>query len=1400
MRIRITEPNRRALSLSREEIALGIEPRVKAAQAAAEHRRMNPFPGRALTARALTGEQAHRSWHIARLNRTLSAGIVQGLGMAFVDEVLAQPGTAADAPPPALDLDAARPLAFESGLAVALSGEDIEVPTQIVCDALDLPVAAPQWLLDGAPPPTTVGLDELLPRNVGPRLRELLAEGRPVPRAGIVVAEPVEYDNLLDPTGAAAHSQCERDLEAEAFDDEVRQESTRLVYYAWPEEWLPLPAPDAQWRNRLAYEIFRRELAARESTRMPWWRLGVPIALVAFNAAWAPLFADRGAVARTGGAPRTRLPFVSGRGTRFLWQARIEQLTEHIAEARALGGTTAQLALALRWLPPAGLLPRDAINARARTSVVFPPNIRVDAAPVPLEQLDALLEDSASGAPIDLAASDEIRVLVPVPQQFFEPDLLLIERADAGSEIARAIARFVDIRSDWLRRRQSLREKQRRLAVTLDGPRVAAVPSAAEDPQRLEPERFDPLLPAPAGVIHRSALLAGMHQHFLLNAPTALTPADGVLFAYVQLDRENPPREVMLQFFANGNWEHRAFWGEDLIAWGATGTAARLPQGALPAAGEWIRLEVRAADLGLVQADVTGVAFTLFDGRAAWGPVGVGQDPWLTEALVRAASQHGDGEGWEFLAADDANAPFEDAFGTLAAGGQRVVAEFETVKKEVGALRFGVRGAQQTLAQAIDAHGLRMGMKLLKASLDKTDDGIDFGFIRVQSDLYRLRQSVLKQSQATRFAVSPALSQIAELDSAAATREQLAEFYGDIKQTAREASPQSAPAGGGAPDAERASFVNLAATAATGLTAPLGAPLVRADLSGAVAVRTAGAPLAFAAAAVKATDFEQRKNIFEADAVTGLAEVRNVSIAARMEQPRAVETKNFTLSTRVEVTQRLAQAELDLDEMVVAGVPTGQLDPATGQPLRATRKLTEIADFARTLIDPSPDAARADEAHYFLGGVDVADFTIGLLRNFEGLVARYRAALERCQKAVNAIEANAAGLARRLPVVERELAEARQDVATARALLAEDQERAASVNARRDAVMAEHVQFLAFARPRLGKRLEPLPARALDNAFEPDTVPACFAQHDDAPAEVLQMLRLIRQAPVAWFPYARGLLDLLDRAPQLDRLAQLVRQPIARFAVSAAAVPLVAASQQLAQSHGAVLAAVRVEAQLTALAASASENRMALARVASLADLASMVEHAILSRRAVQEYERVAQVASCLHARLGEVKPALRMLWAERFSQFDAPVDLGDLSLLPRFGEVPAELREEIVELATWLRGRAARDEPRAQALINDLLRVCLLAASHSPVNEIVTGRVLRPLPLFPGTLVPIRPSLLDKVRLGQTVQFFDAGRLAATAVVDDLQADTVQVRVLRAESNAQATEAMAVRFLTTIA
>ena len=74
----------------------------------------------------------------------------------------------------------------------------------------------------------------------------------------------------------------------------------------------------------------------------------------------------------------------------------------------------------------------------------------------------------------------------------------------------------------------------------------------------------------------------------------------------------------------------------------------------------------------------------------------------------------------------------------------------------------------------------------------RRDDAVNLGYLRVQTDMYRLRQTVLKQSQASRFAVSPALTQIADLDNASATREQLSDFYGTVKSAAQLTRPDGA--------------------------------------------------------------------------------------------------------------------------------------------------------------------------------------------------------------------------------------------------------------------------------------------------------------------------------------------------------------------------------------------------------------------------------------------------------------------------------------------------------------------------------------------------------------------------------------------------------------------------------
>ena len=115
-------------------------------------------------------------------------------------------------------------------------------------------------------------------------------------------------------------------------------------------------------------------------------------------------------------------------------------------------------------------------------------------------------------------------------------------------------------------------------------------------------------------------------QHAFRGANRTFTVAEGDrLFAYVWLDPESPPETVMLQW-NDGNWNHRAFWGEDKINFGEIGTdtPAHKPMGPLPAVGEWVRLEVDPVDVGLEPESVlNGIAFVQFGGTTYWDMAGV---------------------------------------------------------------------------------------------------------------------------------------------------------------------------------------------------------------------------------------------------------------------------------------------------------------------------------------------------------------------------------------------------------------------------------------------------------------------------------------------------------------------------------------------------------------------------------------------------------------------------------------------------------------------------------------------------------------------------------------------------------------------------------------------------------
>jgi hypothetical protein len=131
--------------------------------------------------------------------------------------------------------------------------------------------------------------------------------------------------------------------------------------------------------------------------------------------------------------------------------------------------------------------------------------------------------------------------------------------------------------------------------------------------------------PAPfAGALaSQSTLSAGLHQHYFASATQGLPIAPGdTLFAAVFLDPNNPPSEIMLQWNDGNSWDHRAFWGANLINYGALGTASQLSMGTLPVTGQWVLLRIPATQVGLEGSTLRGMSFSQVDGAATWDYAG----------------------------------------------------------------------------------------------------------------------------------------------------------------------------------------------------------------------------------------------------------------------------------------------------------------------------------------------------------------------------------------------------------------------------------------------------------------------------------------------------------------------------------------------------------------------------------------------------------------------------------------------------------------------------------------------------------------------------------------------------------------------------------------------------------
>lgn len=155
-----------------------------------------------------------------------------------------------------------------------------------------------------------------------------------------------------------------------------------------------------------------------------------------------------------------------------------------------------------------------------------------------------------------------------------------------------------------------------------------------------------PKAPVHSGSKSRLQKSNGLIQHLFQGTDEKVKVTDETRFyAWVHLDKKNPPKAIMLQF-NDGSWSHRSVWGSDDITYGRQpkSYAAYQRAGELPKLNEWVRLEVKAQDVGLEPgSEVNGMAFTQFGGLAHWDKAGwianEGMPAAVAEALVISVDQ-----------------------------------------------------------------------------------------------------------------------------------------------------------------------------------------------------------------------------------------------------------------------------------------------------------------------------------------------------------------------------------------------------------------------------------------------------------------------------------------------------------------------------------------------------------------------------------------------------------------------------------------------------------------------------------------------------------------------------------------------------------------------------------------
>jgi len=642
------------------------------------------------------------------------------------------------------------------------------------------------------------------------------------------------------------------------------------------------------------------------------------------------------------------------------------------------------------------------------------------------------------------------------------------------------------------------------------------------------------------------------------------------------------------------------------------------------------------------------------------------------------------------------------------------------------------RPVENTTSRTYRTQGLQGVANDLAVRNGKVDEALDAAFLRVQTEIHRIRQLMLGNSASSVLSTSPVLAQIAMAEVRPATQTDVSTFIGGLKRTISYSTTTKAD-----PGDLRAQLTKINPVIDT----LQGAMTTKRDLL----ARTLGL--------LAGMDFD-------IDGVL-LADVKPVPWRA----------------PRVPATGVIGRAGIIPAPEVRASIPLADL-----LRLSADDWNTVFASYVAPKVPP-----RAQESAYFSTAIAQLEDLLNALRGVEDRVQSYQAVLAESAALLSELNGLLSSGNSRLSVLGKSIGEGRQDLVVARALLAEEETRLKLINDRRDRVRRDHVKFLVYQRPRTSQMEKPPPTRALDTGLYVSELPAALAETRAAPPELWTLINVLRDAPVSWFANGPQIHLQLDR---LDVVLAALNAARARALVHVSPPPPAVNRVPSRAGDGVVRA---LGAQSLAIsktrAATATLDVESLA-VRGWAELQSVAHLHVtygdlsagghgrhdVSQFAAQEVEKISKVATHLHVLFGQVSPRVRLDWAELVSEYDAPFDLRQLSALPRWNELESAERRHLQELVDWLFGQMNLAVAEAKSLINDVVRTAILLASHAPVDEIVSGHLPKPHPAKVGGLmeVAVDPT---RVRIGMHV-LLSSGEHTVQAVVEDLAGGSARARV----------------------